>query len=116
METKLYTRIKELCEERGITMTKLQEELGLSSSLIRKWKTNTSPSIDKVMTIAQYFGVSIDYLMGLSDIQSSAEELIGDDDFVSLQRARSRLSQKDKEKMMKMLRLGFEYAFSDEES
>ncbi len=46
MESILYLRIKELCAERGITMAKLEEDLGIGTSLIRKWKTNTSPSID----------------------------------------------------------------------
>ena len=44
MESILYLRIKELCAERGITMAKLEEDLGIGTSLIRKWKTNTSPS------------------------------------------------------------------------
>lgn len=92
MESVLYTRIKELCENRGISMTKLSEDLGIAASLIRKWKTTTSPSVDKVKMIAEYFGVSADYLIGLSDIQDSAEKLVGDEDFVSLQRAKSRMS------------------------
>ena len=52
MESVLYTRIKELCENRGISMTKLSEDLGIAASLIRKWKTTTSPSVDKVKMIA----------------------------------------------------------------
>ena len=91
MESILYTRIKELCESRGISMTKLSEDLGIAASLIRKWKTTTSPSVDRVKMIAEYFGVSVDYLIGLSDIKDSAEKLVGDEDFVSLQRAKSRI-------------------------
>lgn len=86
MESILYTRIKELCESRGISMAKLSEDLGIAASLIRKWKTTTSPSVDRVKMIAEYFGVSVDYLIGLSDIKDSAEKLVGDEDFVSLQR------------------------------
>ena len=59
MESILYTRIKELCESRGISMTKLSEDLGIAASLIRKWKTTTSPSVDRVKMIAEYFGVSV---------------------------------------------------------
>ncbi len=114
MESILYTRIKALCAEHGITLAKLEEDTNLSSSIIRKWKNNTSPSIDKVKIIAEYFGVSTDYLIGLSDIPSSAEDLIADKDFVSLQRAKSRLSPQDQDKMMQMLKIGFDYAFGDE--
>ena len=107
MESILYTRIKELCESRGISMAKLSEDLGIAASLIRKWKTTTSPSVDRVKMIAEYFG--------LSDIKDSAEKLVGDEDFVSLQRAKSRMSPQDKERMMGMLRLGFQEAFQDED-
>lgn len=116
MDSLIYTRIKELCSERGITMGKLEEDAGLSESIIRKWKSGTSPSIDKIKLIAKYFNVSSDYLIGLSDISSPAEDLIGDDDFVSLQRAKSRMSTQDKERMMQMIRLGFNYAFHDDEN
>lgn len=111
MESVIYIRIKELCAERGITLAKLEEDTGLSSSIIRKWKNNTSPSIDKVKVIAEYFNVSTDYLVGLSGISTPAEALIGDEDFVSLQRAKSRMSPQDRDKMMRMLKIGFEYAF-----
>ena len=40
MESVLYTRIKELCENRGISMTKLSEDLGIAASLIRKMENN----------------------------------------------------------------------------
>lgn len=115
MESVLYTRINELRRNKGISWAKFAEDLGVAESLIRKWKTTTSPSVDKVKMIAEYFGVSADYLIGLSDIRDSAEKLVGDEDFVSLQRAKSRMSPQDKERMMGMLRLGFYEAFKDEE-
>ena len=115
MDSVLYTRIKKLCAEKGITLTKLEEDLGIGASLIRKWKNTTSPSIDKITLIAKYFNVSSDYLIGLSDIPSPAEELIEDDDFVCLQRAKSRMTPQDREKMMKMIRLGFDYAFENDD-
>lgn len=113
MESILYQRIEELCAGKGITMSKLASDLGFSPSLIRKWKGETSPSIDKVKLIAEYFGVSLDYLIGMSEIPSPAEKLMADEDIISLQRARSKMSDQDKDKMMKMIRLGFDYAFSD---
>ena len=113
MDSILYQRIEQLCADKGITMSKLAADLGFSSSLIRKWKGETSPSIDKVKLIAEYFGVSLDYLIGMSEIPSSAEKLMADEDIISLQRARSKMSEQDKDKMMKMIRLGFDYAFSE---
>jgi len=115
MDSILYQRIKLLCNKHGIPFTKLLDDLGLSESTLRKWKTGTSPSADKVRMIADYFSVSTDYLIGRSEIQDTAETLVEDSDFISLQRARSKMSQSDKDRMMKMLRLAFDTLFDDEE-
>ena len=111
----VYERIKRLCTKKGITIAKLESDLGFGNASIKKWEKMSSPSIDKVVKVATYFDVSIDYLMGRSDIEISMSELVGDEDIISFQRARERMSPKDREKMMAMLKLGFEYAFSDEE-
>lgn len=57
-----YDRIKELCVKRGISIYKLEKDLGFSSCSICKWKTSI-PSIDKVQKVANYFGVTIDCLL-----------------------------------------------------
>ena len=51
MESILYSRIKELCQKRGITITKLESDLGFGNSSIKKWRQLTSPSVDKVIKI-----------------------------------------------------------------
>lgn len=115
MGSVLYQRIKQLCSRKGITIAKLESDLGFGNSSIKKWEKSSSPSIDKIVKVATYFDVSIDYLMGRTDIESSMSEIIGDEDIISFQRARQKMTPKDREKMMQMLKLGFEYAFSDEE-
>lgn len=115
MESVLYQRIKQLCSRKGITIAKLESDLGFGNSSIKKWEKSSSPSVDKIVKVATYFDVSIDYLMGRTDIESSMSEIIGDEDIISFQRARQKMTPKDREKMMQMLKLGFEYAFSDEE-
>jgi len=59
----IVARIKKLCEGKNLTLNKLERTLALSKSSVAKWDTN-SPSIDKVQKVADYFGVSADYLMG----------------------------------------------------
>lgn len=115
MDGILYSRIKELCDKKGITITKLESDLGFGNSSIKKWKQTTSPSVDKVIKIASYFDVSVDYLLGRSDISTSISEILGDEDIISFQRARQKMSMKDRDKMMQMLRIGFEYAFKEDE-
>ena len=73
----LFERIKELCDMNGITPERLGEIIGVSVSSIRKWQT-TVPSVEKVAAVATYFHVSIDYLMGLTDIPVMTEALVED--------------------------------------
>lgn len=59
-----YEKIIALCESKGITKTTAEKELGLSQNSINKWKTST-PSMPKLQKIAQYFNVSVNFLLGL---------------------------------------------------
>lgn len=115
MEFSLYQRIKDLCAERGITIAKLENDLGFGNSSIKKWERISSPSVDKIELIANYFNVSTDYLLGRTDIKSPVSEILEDDDVISFQRARQKMNGKDRERMMAMLKIGFDFAFSDQE-
>lgn len=59
----VYEIIKELCKKEGITIPTLEKELGLSRNAIYRWKTQ-SPSIDRLLTVANFFNVSLDFLVG----------------------------------------------------
>lgn len=113
MDSIIYTRIKKLCEENNITISKLESELGLSNYSIGRWRNDVSPTIDKIARVAAYFHVSIDYIAGISDIKTPLDTLLQDQDMVSIQRAREKLTPKDKERLMAMLKIGFDYAFED---
>ncbi|MBQ2174501.1 MAG: helix-turn-helix transcriptional regulator [Alphaproteobacteria bacterium] len=115
MQETLYERIKELCKQKGVTIAKLESELGFGNASIKKWERISSPSVDKIIKVASYFGVTVDYLLGRTDIKSSASEILQDDDIISFQRARQKMPEKDKNKMMQMLKISFDYAFTDEE-
>lgn len=61
-EKLIYDRIKELCTKKGISIYRLEKDLGFSSCSICKWKTS-SPSVDKVQKVADYFDVTVNYLL-----------------------------------------------------
>ena len=46
----------------GKPLAHLEKELGFSNGSVAKWE-RTSPSIDKVKKVADYFNVSTDYLL-----------------------------------------------------
>lgn len=112
MESVIFARIKELCDEKHITINKLESELGMSQYSIGRWKNATTPTIDKISKIADYFRVSIDYLVGASNVRSTADDILGDPDYITLQRARERMTAKDKNRMMGILKIGFDYALA----
>ncbi len=58
----LKDRIKNLAQERDISLPALESELGFGNSTIVKWDKST-PNADKLNAVAKYFGVTMDYLL-----------------------------------------------------
>lgn len=54
--------IKELCGKKGISIAKLERDLGIGNGTIAKSSSNFMRS-DRLKAIADYFGVSMEYLM-----------------------------------------------------
>lgn len=61
-----FERIKNLCKDRKISINDLENSLGYSKNTLYRLKTQT-PGADKLEVIADYFDVSVDYLLGRSD-------------------------------------------------
>lgn len=60
-----YDKVNSLCRQRGISITALAVELGFSKGAPTGWKTlSKPPRAANVKKIADYFGVSVDYLLG----------------------------------------------------
>lgn len=58
---------KDLRLEKDLSQDKIAEELDVSSSLVSKWENNQStPAPEMLEYIADYFNVSVDYLIGRS--------------------------------------------------
>lgn len=58
----VYERIENLRKEHGVSQGKLEKELGFSNGSISKWK-NSMPTPERLKKLADYFGVSVDFLM-----------------------------------------------------
>ncbi len=61
-------RLKELRQEKGLSIQGLSKEVKISSSSLCRWE-NCQADIKgaQLVILAKYFGVTIDYLMGLED-------------------------------------------------
>lgn len=68
-----FERIKELAKKQGKSLNKVEEDLGYGKNVLYRLK-NTNPSADRLEEIADYFDVSVDYLLGREDNPSLAEK------------------------------------------
>lgn len=58
----MFERIENLRKSAGLSQGKLEKELGFSNGSISKWK-NSTPTPDRLQKLADYFHVSLEYLM-----------------------------------------------------
>ena len=58
----LLQNVRKLCQARGITLYRLEHDLGFGNGTVRKWEWIT-PRVDRVKQVADYFGVTVDFLM-----------------------------------------------------
>lgn len=74
----LFERIEWLRNSRGISQGKLEKELGFSNGSISKWK-NSTPNPERLKKLADYFGVSVEYLMTGEEKEGGEAYYINDD-------------------------------------
>lgn len=68
MKTKFSIRLKELREDRGLSQRQLSEQVKLNQANISRWEKGTQkPTSDCIILLAKFFGVTTDYLLGVSD-------------------------------------------------
>ena len=60
----MYEIFEKLCAENGVTPYRVCKETGITTASISNWKAGRyTPKQDKLQKIADFFGVSIEYLM-----------------------------------------------------
>ena len=62
----LYERISHLSKKQGLSVFDLAEKLGLSRNSVYSWK-KSSPKAETLEKVADYFNVSVDYLLGRTE-------------------------------------------------
>ena len=68
MKNKFSDKLIELRNENGLSQNGLAKELGFSRTAISSWELGVrEPSFDTLISIAKYFKVTIDYILGLED-------------------------------------------------
>ena len=64
-------RLRSLIKESGTTMTAVAKEINVTRQAVSQYQDgSTQPNAETIVRIANYFNVSTDYLLGLSDVSS----------------------------------------------
>lgn len=70
----IQQRLFDLLKEKHISQVELARNTGIPTSTISSWKSNKSdPPIDKLSDIADFLGVSVNYLLGKSEEMQDLE-------------------------------------------
>ncbi|MFB8489418.1 helix-turn-helix domain-containing protein [Enterococcus durans] len=76
-----YEIIKELAKSKKISISELERVLGVSNGFLVKWKTR-KPNPIVLEEIADYFNVSVDYLLGREKKETPKHVDLSEDDTV----------------------------------
>lgn len=64
----IYFKIRKKCEERGISIYRLEKDLGFSPSTVIKWKKSI-PAADKLKAVADYLNIPIEELLDSEEVK-----------------------------------------------
>ncbi len=102
-------RLRALRQEQNISMKQLGDIVGVAESTISLYETEKRKvDTDMLIKFANYFNVSTDYLLGVSDERNSSldSDNIGYDDFTYAMHNESRdLTDEDKEMLLGMAKM-----------
>lgn len=69
-------RLRELREQRGISQKELGQMFDVKQNTISNWENGTrDPDTTTLAKLADFFDVSLDYLLGLTDIKTPIETI-----------------------------------------
>lgn len=107
---KVYERIAELCDEKGVKAARMCREAGLSRNFMTELKSGRNNSIGTptAMKLSAYFNVPIPYLMGETDTReplvNCADDSIQEDpDELDIIRIYRMLDRRSKHEFMMMV-------------
>lgn len=106
-----YELFCSLCEEKGVAPTRAALDMGMSKATPTTWKNKgTTPQAAQLQKVADYFGVSIDYLLGNSNKKemptaASGEHDVLDEVDIAFYGEYKELNEGEKEVMRDLLRV-----------
>lgn len=108
-----HERLKELREEKGLTQKKLGNAIGVSPRVIGYYESMRFPNDETVLRkIADFFNVSVDYLVCKTDVRNGEEGPLSLEEYVKqadeLTLYGDAVSEKDKKAILAALKAAYE--------
>ena len=75
-----YDVFLRLCASKNVSPSKAAEAIGLNRAAVAKWKNGATPSAVTAIKLANYFGVTTDYLLGKPDQKENPPALTKKDE------------------------------------
>ena len=97
--------IQNLANKKGISIAELERTLNLSNGSIARWK-KSAPSSKGLTLIADYFDVSVDYLLGREKDEYAGEKK--DEDILIMHRATENMTEAQRKKALTRLETMFD--------
>lgn len=105
-------RLKELRKTTGLTQKSFSKEIGIPLRTLQNWENGESQiKPDKAQQLADFFGVSVGYLLGYSDkVNAKAKllDIIISEGYIlqsTLDKCISKLNETDQQEIRKVLRI-----------
>lgn len=96
----IVDRIKNLSNSKNITIAELERRINIPNGTIRRWNTSV-PGVDKIKKVADYFDVSVDYLLS-RDEESEFEAFINDPNLQVMMREIAESPEEKREQLRQM--------------
>lgn len=80
-------RLRDLRNEKSISQRKMGDIFNVSQATYNNWEQgNTQPSIEQLIELARFFGVSVDFLIGNTDDEGyvKIQEVLSQNDIATL--------------------------------
>lgn len=100
----MYEIFEQLLQKFGVTSYKVCKDTGISQSTVSTWKTkNTKIGSENAEVLARYFGVSIDYLMGVDtseevEVETEVQKRVK----IMTRKAEEHLTKEERERLIKL--------------
>ncbi len=104
----IYENIKFLCDNKGIKPGRMCSDIGISKSILTGLKNGTKKNIqtDTAQKIADYFGVSVDRVLGSEQKENPTPEGAGfDEETIQLKQIWDSADKEEREALLAMAKM-----------